>query len=132
MAIVHRSSTQRPAAEERVFSARGLTKVYRMGDVEVHALRGIDLDLFAGEFIVLLGDANRAVAEEVAQRIRNVVFSTTLEVDVKMVRIKVSVGVATFPEDGNALQPVMAAADRAMYKDKQHTEPKGRVVFRRR
>ena len=84
------------------------------------------------EFIVLLGDANRAVAEEVAQRIRNVVFSTTLEVDVKMVRIKVSVGVATFPEDGNALQPVMAAADRAMYKDKQHPEPKGRVVFRRR
>ncbi|MBN1238471.1 MAG: GGDEF domain-containing protein [Gammaproteobacteria bacterium] len=84
------------------------------------------------EFIVLLGDANRAVAEEVAQRIRNVVFSTTLEVDVKMVRIKVSVGVATFPEDGNALQPIMAAADRAMYKDKEHREPKGRVVFRRR
>ena len=38
-----------------VFRARGLTKVYRMGDVEVHALRGIDLDLFAGEFVVLLG-----------------------------------------------------------------------------
>ncbi|MBX3725059.1 MAG: ABC transporter ATP-binding protein [Xanthomonadales bacterium] len=38
-----------------VFSARGLTKVYRMGDVEVHALRGIDLDLMAGEFVVLLG-----------------------------------------------------------------------------
>ena len=38
-----------------VFRARGLTKVYRMGDVDVHALRGIDLDLFAGEFVVLLG-----------------------------------------------------------------------------
>ncbi|MBK8162126.1 MAG: ABC transporter ATP-binding protein [Gammaproteobacteria bacterium] len=41
-----------PAA---VFQARGLTKVYHMGEVEVHALRGIDLDLYQGEFVVLLG-----------------------------------------------------------------------------
>ncbi len=39
----------------RVFEARGITKVYRMGDVAVHALRGVDLDLFRGEFVVLLG-----------------------------------------------------------------------------
>jgi putative ABC transport system ATP-binding protein len=38
-----------------VFVARQLTRIYRTGDVEVHALRGIDLDLFAGEFAVLLG-----------------------------------------------------------------------------
>lgn len=38
-----------------VFEARGLTKVYRMGEIEVHALRGVDLDLFLGEFVVLLG-----------------------------------------------------------------------------
>ena len=38
-----------------VFVARGLTRVYRTGGVEVQALRGIDLDLFACEFVVLLG-----------------------------------------------------------------------------
>lgn len=38
-----------------VFVARGLTKVYRSGDVEVAALRGLDLDLYAGEFAVFLG-----------------------------------------------------------------------------
>ena len=32
-----------------------MTKVYRMGEVEVHALRGVDLDLYQGEFVVLLG-----------------------------------------------------------------------------
>ena len=40
---------------EPVFRAQGLTKIYRMGDVEVHALRGVDLELRAGEFVVLLG-----------------------------------------------------------------------------
>ena len=34
---------------------RGLTKVYGMGSVEVRALAGVDLDLFAGELVVLLG-----------------------------------------------------------------------------
>jgi len=43
------------AAVEPVFSARGLTKTYHMGEVDVQALRGVDLDLFPGEFVVLLG-----------------------------------------------------------------------------
>ncbi|MEW5770136.1 MAG: ABC transporter ATP-binding protein [Pseudomonadota bacterium] len=42
-------------AREWVFRATGLTKIYRMGEVEVQALRGIDLELYAGELVVLLG-----------------------------------------------------------------------------
>jgi putative ABC transport system ATP-binding protein len=38
-----------------VFHIRGVTKVYHMGEVQIHALRGVDLDLFPGEFVVLLG-----------------------------------------------------------------------------
>ncbi len=47
-----------PAASGRteiVFSTRGLTKTYVVGEVEIHALRGVDLDLYAGELTVMLG-----------------------------------------------------------------------------
>jgi len=43
------------ATRPQVFRVRGLTKVYGMGDAEVHALAGVDLDLFEGELVVLLG-----------------------------------------------------------------------------
>ena len=41
--------------QETIFSARGLTKVYTSGEVEVRALAGVDLDIFGGEVVVLLG-----------------------------------------------------------------------------
>ena len=47
----------RPPAAPRnaVYEIRALAKVYHMGDVEVHALRSVDLDLYAAELVVLLG-----------------------------------------------------------------------------
>src|SRR5512139_1765105 len=44
-----------PRRGDAVFQARDLTKVYGEGAAQVHALRGVDLELFAGEFVVLLG-----------------------------------------------------------------------------
>jgi putative ABC transport system ATP-binding protein len=38
-----------------IIRVRGLTKVYRVGDVDVHALRGVDLDITPGEFVALIG-----------------------------------------------------------------------------
>jgi putative ABC transport system ATP-binding protein len=38
-----------------VFRAEALTKTYTTGEVQVHALRGIDLEVFEGEALVLLG-----------------------------------------------------------------------------
>jgi len=43
------------AEKKPAFHLEGLTKVYEMGDVLVHALRGVNLDLYEGEFVVLLG-----------------------------------------------------------------------------
>jgi putative ABC transport system ATP-binding protein len=40
---------------DAVFHVHGVSKVYRMGEVEVHALREVDLDLYEGELVVLLG-----------------------------------------------------------------------------
>jgi putative ABC transport system ATP-binding protein len=52
--------TPRPAGSVNMarlptYRIEGLTKVYRMGESEVHALRGIDLDIAEGEMVVLLG-----------------------------------------------------------------------------
>ncbi|TIP83447.1 MAG: ATP-binding cassette domain-containing protein, partial [Mesorhizobium sp.] len=38
-----------------VFSARALTKTYTSGETQVLALRALDLEIFAGEVVVLLG-----------------------------------------------------------------------------
>lgn len=46
----HLDTARRP-----LFSTRGLTKVYRTGEVEVRALNGVDLDLYEREILVLLG-----------------------------------------------------------------------------
>jgi putative ABC transport system ATP-binding protein len=52
MSAVTSAAASPPAA---IFEARSLTKVYQMGEVRVEALRGIDVDLFTHEFVVLLG-----------------------------------------------------------------------------
>ncbi len=51
-ALVH---PRADGAEGGLFRARGLSKTYRMGDVDVHALQGVDLELAGGEFVVILG-----------------------------------------------------------------------------
>ena len=38
-----------------VIQIRGITKIYRIGDTTVHALRGCDLDVRRGEFVAIMG-----------------------------------------------------------------------------
>ncbi len=46
-----------PISSEKktVFTARAISKIYQMGEIQVHALRAVDLDIYKGEFVVLLG-----------------------------------------------------------------------------
>jgi putative ABC transport system ATP-binding protein len=53
-AVARVSATDAPN-DGKIFEARGLTKIYDMGEVQVHALRSVDFDLFRGEMLVLLG-----------------------------------------------------------------------------
>jgi putative ABC transport system ATP-binding protein len=50
-----RQLLEQPEITEAVFIARELSKAYRMGDVDVHALRSVNLELYKGELVVLLG-----------------------------------------------------------------------------
>lgn len=40
-----------------LISCRGLTKIYKMGETEVRALDGVDLDIHEGEFVAIIGSS---------------------------------------------------------------------------
>lgn len=42
-------------SEPAIIEANGLTKTYQVGDVPVHALRGVDLEIRKGEFVAIVG-----------------------------------------------------------------------------
>jgi putative ABC transport system ATP-binding protein len=50
-----RKTAKENVVAEVVFQVRGVSKIYRVGEIEVHALRSVDLDLYEGELAVLLG-----------------------------------------------------------------------------
>jgi diguanylate cyclase (GGDEF)-like protein len=89
-----------------------------------------DTDIIAryggDEFVVLLPETPAIGALDVADRIRNSVANTVLEIDGKSIKISVSMGVATYPGDGRTLDSLVANADEAMYRAK--TAGRDRVV----
>jgi diguanylate cyclase (GGDEF)-like protein len=71
------------------------------------------------EFIVLLSETDAEQATRVMHRIRSATERSTIDVAGRMVRLSVSVGAAVFPADGDDARRLIAAADQAMYEDKQ-------------
>ncbi len=71
------------------------------------------------EFVVLLPETNGAGGLELSERIRVKIAETAFELQEKAVSTSVSVGVASFPDDGASVVALLEKADKAMYRAKQ-------------
>ena len=78
------------------------------------------------EFVAMLPDTGPGGARDVAERIRETIARKPLELRAKSVTITVSVGVASYPEDGRSADTLLERADAAMYRAK--SEGRNRVV----
>ncbi|HZN86482.1 MAG TPA: GGDEF domain-containing protein [Burkholderiales bacterium] len=70
------------------------------------------------EFVVMLPDTPARGALEVAERIRHAVESAPFAVASAHVPCTVSIGLASFPQDGRTIEALLACADRALYEAK--------------
>jgi diguanylate cyclase (GGDEF)-like protein len=71
------------------------------------------------EFEVMLSESPKAGAQKVASRLLAVVGARPFEFGKVSIPVSVSIGVATFPEDGQDAQTVLRRADEAMYEAKK-------------
>lgn len=83
-------------------------------------LRATDIPARYGgdEFVIMLPDTPARGALEVAERIRQAVESAPFTTEVGRVPCTVSIGVASYPQDGRGIESLLARADRALYEAK--------------
>ena len=90
--------------------ARAIRSVLRESDIAAR--------IGGDEFAVLIPGVDRAGALLLAQRLREEVETISLRCGHETIRAACSVGIATFPEDGEYAEALLQAADSAMYQDK--------------
>jgi diguanylate cyclase (GGDEF)-like protein len=97
---------------------RALCRLVRV--LQTHC-RGIDTAARHGgdEFALILPEAEREAGLQVAQRI-----SDGLVDDGEQPALSVSIGIAICPEDGDAVETLLSAADRDLYEMKRRSRPK--------
>ncbi len=96
--------------------ARVLAANLRQTDTLGRDAGGLVARLGGDEFALLLPEADAAAAEAVASRLVATIAAEPLEVDGRELKLGISVGVATFDEEGcPTAKDLLAAADRAMY-----------------
>jgi diguanylate cyclase (GGDEF)-like protein len=84
-------------------------------------LRATDVPARYGgdEFVIMLPDTPARGAQEVAERIRQAVETAPFTTEAGRVPCTVSIGVASFPQDGRSIEALLARADRALYDAKE-------------
>jgi diguanylate cyclase (GGDEF)-like protein len=84
----------------------GNRAIVLVANVIARLIRNTDIAARYGgdEFIILLSETDPERIAEIAQRIRNSVQNTTLDFDGRMLRTSVSVGIASFPDDGRDIR----------------------------
>lgn len=94
-------------------------------------LRGSDvMARFGGdEFILMLPETNNKGAQEMAERIRQAIELSRFDVRTGDINVTVSLGVASYPEDGGNLDVILDKADKAMYRAKQRGRNKVVAYF---
>jgi diguanylate cyclase (GGDEF)-like protein len=85
-----------------------------------HELRTTDVLARQGgdEFAAILPETGAAAACDVAERVRRAVENARANANHQVVQSTVSIGIATFPEDGRILQTLLDNADSALYRAK--------------
>lgn len=101
--------------------ALGDEMLARVGDILKRALRSCDwVGRWGGEeFLALLPDTEEAEALVIAERIRSEVEKFSITFNRQVIRTTASIGVASFPRDGNTPDFLLRAADAALYEAKK-------------
>lgn len=98
----------------------------RIADRIKNSVREVDMTARYGgeEFCVVLPETSKALALTVAERIRKSVEAKRIRAFDEEIKTTVSVGIATYPEDGKDVETLIEKADTALYKAKR----KGRNI----
>jgi two-component system cell cycle response regulator len=99
----------------------GSRTLRKIGEVLLSCVRQVDMVARYGgdEFTILLADTSHEGGMQVSERIREMVEETEFETDTDVpMRLTVSIGVASYPEHGEARDELLDAADKAMYHAK--------------
>ncbi|HOL48225.1 MAG TPA: GGDEF domain-containing protein, partial [bacterium] len=71
------------------------------------------------EFMIILTEANKENANKIAERIRQNIESNYIYYKNNKLKITISIGISTYPEDGNDEEEIIKAADKALYTAKK-------------
>lgn len=107
---------------ERFGQEVGDELVRRLGETILGELRYTDVAARYGqdEFVVLLAETPARGARGVAERIRSSAAADLGDIDGVRTNSTVSIGLASYPEDGRTLDEIVVSADRALDRAKEH------------